>query len=59
MDEIKVTRGTAMCVLTPSTDEDFAYVNANLRDMDRFEQDHFREKCGIRDVDSLHLLEKS
>lgn len=59
MDEVKITRGTATAVLTPSTKEDFAYINANLRDMDQFEQTHFREKCGIDDVDSLHLFEKS
>ena len=59
MDETKVTRGTAVGVLTPSTDEDFAYINANLRDMDRFEQDHFREKCGVDAVDKLSLFERS
>lgn len=59
MDEVKITRGTATAVLTPSTKEDFAYINANLRDMDKFEQTHFREKCGVSEVDQLGLLEKS
>ena len=54
-----IPRGTARAVLTPSTDEDFAYINANLRDMDRFEQDHFCRVMGTETRDSLDQMEKS
>lgn len=59
MEAIEIRRGTAVGVLTPSTEEDFAYINANLREMDKFEQDHFISKCGASGPDSLRMMEKS
>jgi len=59
METVEIRRGTAVGILTPSTEDDFAYINANLRTMDKFEQDHFREKCGIDKVDSLDQIERS
>ena len=56
---VRIRRGTAVGVLTPATEDDFAYVNANLREMDRFEQDHFI-KCGdIPGPDSLAQMERA
>lgn len=59
MDAVEIRRGTAVGVLTPSTPEDFAYVNAHLRAMDRYEQVHFI-RCGdIPGPDSLAQMERA
>ena len=54
---IEVRRGTAVGVLTPSTEDDFAYINANLREMDKFEQDHFLKSGTMDHPDSLDMME--
>jgi len=59
MGATEIRRGTAVAVLTPSTDEDFGYINSHLRDMDRFEQDHFVGVGGIDHRDSLDQMEAS
>lgn len=59
MDAVEIRRGTAVGVLTPSTAEDFEYINAHLRAEDKFEQDHFSKTCGVDRVDGLDLMEKS
>jgi len=58
MDKVEIRRGTAVDVLTPSTPEDFAYINANLRTMDKYEQDHFVKNAGMS-PDSLDMMEQS
>ena len=58
-DAVEIRRGTAVGVLTPSTDADFDYINAHLRDMDKFEQDHFCRVLGTERRDSLDQMEKS
>ena len=58
-NETVIRRGTAVAVLTPSTDADFEYINANLRDMDRFEQDHFLRTDPSFRRDSLEQMERS
>ena len=55
---VEIVRGSARAVVSPSTEEEFAYINANLREMDKFEQNHFRSHCGGK-VDSLDLFEKA
>lgn len=56
--EVVVRRGTAVGSVAPSTEADFAYVNANLRDLDRFEQDFFAERLG-EPRDALDQLERA
>ena len=53
---VTIRKGSALGVLTRSVQEDFDYINANLREMDQFEHDHFVE-CG--EADGLDGLEKS
>lgn len=59
MGATEIRRGTAVAVLTPSTDADFDYINSHLRDMDKFEQDHALSQCGLAKPDSLDQMEKS
>ena len=54
-----IRRGTAEAVLTPATADDFAYINANLRELDRFEQDHFLRHGGCDRRDCLDQMEKA
>lgn len=56
---ITIRRGTAVGVLTPSTEADFDYINGHLRDMDKFEQDHCCRVIGESVRDSLGHMEKS
>ena len=59
MGATEIRKGTAVAVLTPSTDEDFDYINAHLREMDRFEQDHFCRADPSFRRDSLDQMETS
>lgn len=58
-DAVEIRKGTAVAVLTPSTDADFEYINSHLRDMDKFEQDHFLATDPSFRRDSLDQMEKS
>lgn len=58
-DAVEIRKGTAVAVLTPSTDADFEYINSHLRDMDKFEQDHFLAADPSSRRDSLDQMEKS
>lgn len=57
-EAVVVRRGTAEGVLAPATQEDFDYINANLRAEDKYEQDYFAARCGGM-VDSPEMLEKA
>ena len=58
-DAVEIRRGTAVGVLTPSTEADFEYVNSHLRDMDRFEQDFCCRVDPAFRRDSLDQMERS
>ena len=58
-DAVEIRRGTAVGVLTPSTDADFEYINSHLRPLDKFEQDHCCRGLGEEMRDSLDQMEKS
>ena len=58
-DAVEIRRRTALAVLTPSTDEDFEYINSHLRPLDRFEQDHFLRADPSFRRDSLDQMERS
>ena len=57
--EIRIHKGSAVGVLTPSTEADFAYINAHLRSLDRFEQEHFMRAGSLDRPDSLDMMETS
>lgn len=58
-DAVEIRRGTAVGVLTPSTDADFEYINSHLRPLDKFEQDHCCRILGESVRDCLAHMEKS
>lgn len=58
-EETVIRRGTARCSLAPATEADFAWVNAHLRGMDRFEQQHFIRIGDIQRPDSPDMLERA
>ena len=58
-EETVIRRGTARCSLAPATEADFAWVNAHLRGMDRFEQQHFIRIGDIPRPDSPDMLERA